>query len=159
DADGPEKTKKKSKEKSKKHKKRSHSSSSSENSEESAEEGMLELQSIYGLPNKEYQRNPRQARAEDLTAKQIAVAITNITSVVTSNDIMDMGGDAESLLMQNSNRFKKLKNKEGEPEAINQARAASMRWKKRLGKTKMSKEELNQKIETEMTQLKQETRS
>lgn len=59
---------------------------------------MLELQSIYGLPNKEYQRNPRQARAEDLTAKQIAVAITNITSVVTSNDIMDMGGDAASSL-------------------------------------------------------------
>ena len=75
----------------------SESSSSSEN-QESVEEGMLELQSIYGLPNKEYQRNVKQARAEDLSAKQIAVAITNIASAVTSNDIMEIGGDAASSL-------------------------------------------------------------
>ncbi|CAE7242670.1 unnamed protein product [Symbiodinium microadriaticum] len=116
---------------------------------------MVELQSIYGLPNKEYQRNTKQARAEDLSAKQIAVAITNIASSVTSNDIMEIGGDAESLLTQNSNRFKKSKNKEGEAEAINQARAAGMRWKKRLGKNKLSKDDLNKKIETELMQLKQ----
>ena len=61
-------------------------------------EGMVELQSIYGLPNKEYQRNTKQARAEDLSAKQIAVAITNIASSVTSNDIMEIGGDAASSL-------------------------------------------------------------
>ncbi|CAE7225022.1 unnamed protein product [Symbiodinium sp. CCMP2592] len=132
--DDGDKTKKKSKEhKGKKHKKRSQSSSR-ESSEESAEEGIQELQSIFGLPNKEYQRNPKQARAEDLSAKQTAVAITNITSCVTSDDIMEIGGDAESLLSQNRDRFKKSKNKDGEHAAVNKARAASVRWKKRLGK-------------------------
>ncbi|CAE6956531.1 unnamed protein product [Symbiodinium sp. CCMP2592] len=147
------------KDRNKKHKKRSASSSSDKTSAESVEEGMAELVSIFGLPGKEYQRNSKQARAEDLSAKQIAVAITNVTAVVTSDEVMEIGGDTEALLTQTSNRVKKSKHKGGEAEAITQARAASMRWKKRLGKNKLSKTEHNSKIETELANLKQEPRS
>lgn len=59
---------------------------------------MAELASIFGLPNKEFVRSSKQARAEDLSAKQLAMAVTNIAPCVCSQDVMEIGGDAASKL-------------------------------------------------------------
>ena len=59
---------------------------------------MPELASIFGLPSKEFSRSPKQARAEDLSAKQLAMAISNVVDSLCSQDVMEIGGDVASKL-------------------------------------------------------------
>ncbi|CAE7596898.1 unnamed protein product [Symbiodinium sp. CCMP2456] len=107
--------------------------SSSESSLETEGEALEDLVQIFGLVPKDLQRGEKQQRLEDLTARQLAVSLANVSRCLQASDFFDVGGSAESLLAQKARRTKRLKDKDGENDALNQASAAGLRWKKRMG--------------------------
>ena len=68
------------------------SSSSSEQTEKG--ESVEDIITIFALPHKEYHRSSKQMRLEDLNAKQLAVAFSNVTASVSPSEIMQLGGEA-----------------------------------------------------------------
>ena len=73
-------------------------------SEESSSEGRedaeshADLMAIFGLPAKEGQRSPKQLRLEDLTSRQLAVALTNVAPALNPSDLLEIGAQADARL-------------------------------------------------------------
>ncbi|CAE7359768.1 unnamed protein product, partial [Symbiodinium microadriaticum] len=115
---------------SKKEKKKRKRGSSSETSRsEHKEEDLI---SIFNLPQKEFSRQPRQLRLDDLSCKQLAVAVANLTGFTSASDLLATGGEYESLLSASAIRIKKSKQKIGEQAAVEKAAAAGACWRARL---------------------------
>ena len=74
------------------------SSSESPETESEEQEDFEDIVSIFGVGLKEISRAPKQVRLEDLSARQVAVCLCNLTKHLPAAELMAVGGETAPCL-------------------------------------------------------------
>ena len=72
--------------------------SSSDSSSDTEGEALDDLVQIFGLVPKDLQRGEKQQRLEDLTARQLAFSLANVSRCLQASDFFEIGGSAAASL-------------------------------------------------------------